>query len=263
MKTGSDVRIENYSFAKGLTAEEKALFRHHGPDSRICCPFEAVNPQFITIGNLVSINRDLRISVIRDITHHITFIADYRPGLETQVSRDDYLFEDNGIVVGDRTSIGRFCFITAARRVVIGNAVIISDRVYISDTDHRYEHPEIPILYQSMTKGGSVYIGDGSWIGVGATILNCRIGTHCVIGAHSLVTSDIPDYSVAIGSPARVIKRYNVTSRCWEETKGNQAAHEGIHNGRRFVGEEGEQNPQEDPHTRAARHEQSAGFCNT
>lgn len=259
MKTGPDERIENYSFAKELREEEKGLFRQYGPDSRVCCPFEAVNPQLISIGNLVSINRDMRVSVVTNITHHIEFIAEHCPGLENQVEHEDYLFEDASIVVGDRTSIGRFCFITATRRVVIGTAVIISDRVYISDADHRYEHPEIPILYQSMTKGGTVYIGDGSWIGVGATILNCRIGTHCVVGAHSLVTRDIPDYSVAIGSPAKVIKRYNFSSRCWEETKESGDEREGPYKPRGNDAERSEQACIDNPDTYAGRHRDSAG----
>lgn len=259
MKTGPGDRIENYSFAKGLREEEKALFRHHGPDSRICCPFEAINPQSISIGNLVSINRDMRISAIRNISHHLEFIADYCPGLERQAQKEDYTFGDPSIVIGDRTSIGRFCFITATTCVEIGTAVIISDRVYISDTDHRYENPAIPILYQSMTRGGSVRIGDGSWIGVGATLLNCRIGTHCVIGAHSVVTRDIPDYSVATGSPARVIKRFNFTSHCWEGTKEHGEARGGPRKGNSNECEGSEQDLGGNADNHAAGREESAG----
>ena len=52
-------------------------------------------------------------------------------------------------------------------------------------------------------------IGDGSWIGTGSVVLpGATIGKHCTIGANSVVTGDIPDYSVAVGAPARVIKRY-------------------------------------------------------
>ncbi len=220
MKQSTDCRIENYSFAKNLSEEEKDLFSAFGPDSRICTPFEAMNPQYICIGNYVSINRDMKISVFKDITHHINFIQQHYPGLERQVEQEEYIFESSNIIIGDCTSIGRYCFITAVNRVKIGNAVILSDRVYISDSDHRYENPDIPIMYQSMTKDGEVYIGDHSWIGVGATILNCNIGKHCVIGAHTLVIDDIPDYSVAVGTPAKVIKRYSIEGKKWERILG-------------------------------------------
>jgi acetyltransferase-like isoleucine patch superfamily enzyme len=217
MKQSPDCRIENYSFAKNLSEEEKGLFSTFGLESRVCTPFEAINPQYICIGNFVSINRDMKISVFKDFTHHINFIRQHYPGLESQVKQEDYVFEDSNIVIGDCTSIGRYCFITAANRVKIGKAVILSDRVYISDSDHRYENPDIPILYQSMTKNGSVVIGDHSFIGVGVTVLNCSIGKHCIIGGHSFVARDIPDYSIAVGTPAKVVKRFNFKIKNWEK----------------------------------------------
>lgn len=218
MKQSTDCRIENHSFAKNLSEEERNLFSAFGPDSRICTPFESMNPQHVYIGNYVSINRDMKISVFKDFTHHIDFIQQHYPGLESHVNQEDYIFDNPNIIIGDCTSIGRYCFITATSRVKIGEAVILSDRVYISDSDHRYENPDIPIIYQSMTKNGSVEIGNHSLIGVGATILNCNIGKHCIIGAHSLVTEDIPDYSVAVGTPAKVVKRFNFKTRSWERT---------------------------------------------
>lgn len=58
-----------------------------------------------------------------------------------------------------------------------------------------------------MQKGQTVTIGDGSYIGINSVIVgNVKIGKHCVIGANSVVTKDVPSYCVAVGSPARVIK---------------------------------------------------------
>lgn len=63
----------------------------------------------------------------------------------------------------------------------------------------------------------NVHIGDGSWLGTHVVIAgNITIGKHCVIGANSVVTKDIPDYSVAVGIPAKVVKRYNFDTKCWE-----------------------------------------------
>ena len=94
---------------------------------------------------------------------------------------------------------------------------MLSPNVYITDCDHAYENIEIPVMDQEIIKKDySVSIGDHSYIGINSVIVgNIRIGKHCVIGANSVVTKDIPDYSVAVGSPAKVIKRYNRRTGQW------------------------------------------------
>jgi acetyltransferase-like isoleucine patch superfamily enzyme len=84
--------------------------------------------------------------------------------------------------------------------------------VYITDQNHGYEDITRPISQQTQPER-AVVIGDGSWLGYGAVVLpGVTIGKHCVIGANSVVTSDIPDFSVAVGVPARVIRRYDATA---------------------------------------------------
>ena len=78
---------------------------------------------------------------------------------------------------------------------------------FVSPICH-YEDIETPIIEQSIGSKGNVIIGEGSWLGNNVAVISCKIGKHCVIGANSVVTHDIPDYSVAVGCPARVIKRY-------------------------------------------------------
>lgn len=58
-------------------------------------------------------------------------------------------------------------------------------------------------------------IGEGSWIGENVCVIGASVGRHCVIGANAVVTKDIPDYSVAVGAPARVIKKYNFNRGAW------------------------------------------------
>jgi acetyltransferase-like isoleucine patch superfamily enzyme len=78
--------------------------------------------------------------------------------------------------------------------------------VYITDQNHGYADLDIPISHQSMPER-PVRIGSGSWIGHGSVILpGADVGEHVVIGANSVVTGVIPDYTVAVGAPARVIK---------------------------------------------------------
>jgi acetyltransferase-like isoleucine patch superfamily enzyme len=87
--------------------------------------------------------------------------------------------------------------------------------VYITDQNHGYERTDIPISQQTQPER-AVHIGAGSWIGAGSVILpGSRIGRHVTIGANSVVTGVIADHSVAVGAPARVIRRMNGSGE-WE-----------------------------------------------
>jgi len=71
----------------------------------------------------------------------------------------------------------------------------------------------VPIIQQPVKYKGEVVIGKNSWIGENVSIIGAKIGKHCVIGANSFVNSDIPDYSIAVGTPAKVIKKLNIDER--------------------------------------------------
>ena len=127
------------------------------------------------------------------------------------------ILNDCTLFIGEGTYIGPFCHISGTQnKIVIGRKVTIADRVFISTTHHRYGDPSRPIREQGYFSKGDVIIGDGAWIGIGACILSgVQIGKGSVIGANSVVTHNIPSYSVAAGSPARVIKRYDFSSKRW------------------------------------------------
>jgi acetyltransferase-like isoleucine patch superfamily enzyme len=111
------------------------------------------------------------------------------------------------LTIEDGAYIGRFATLACIDRVRIGRDVMISDRAFIGDAFHGFSRTDLPIRDQYMTTRGPVEIGDGSWLGIGVSVLsNVKIGRHCVIGAGSVVTKDIPDYSIAAGVPARVMK---------------------------------------------------------
>ena len=108
--------------------------------------------------------------------------------------------------IGDRCLIGRGSGIVGHFSIDIGDDVWTGHHVYITDQNHGYDNLELPISRQSMPEQ-PVRIGSGSWIGHGSVVLpGADIGEHVVIGANSVVTGRIPDYSVAVGAPARVIK---------------------------------------------------------
>lgn len=112
------------------------------------------------------------------------------------------------IRIGKGSEIGERCRISITNSLVIGEKVLFSPNVYITDCDHEYRNLEIPVIDQGIVQRGQrVFIGKASYIGINTVIVgNVKIGKHCVIGANSVVTKDLPDYCVAVGSPAKVIK---------------------------------------------------------
>ena len=117
------------------------------------------------------------------------------------------------VIIGDYTRIGLRCTIIGP--VQIGNHVILAQNVAISGLNHRYEDPTLPIHQQGVTTA-LIQIGDDSWVGANSVITaGIKIGKHVVVGAGSVVTKDIPDYSIAVGNPARIIKKYDSTINEW------------------------------------------------
>jgi acetyltransferase-like isoleucine patch superfamily enzyme len=119
---------------------------------------------------------------------------------------------EEGVEIGER------CRISIANFCEIGQKVLLSPNVYITDCDHEYRNVNIPVIEQGIVVSDAVvFIGEGSYIGINSVIVgNVHIGRHCVIGANSVVTKDIPDYSIAVGVPAKVIKNYNIRTNQWE-----------------------------------------------
>jgi acetyltransferase-like isoleucine patch superfamily enzyme len=120
---------------------------------------------------------------------------------------DDVHAPARGLVIGDRCVIGGRAVITAHESIVIGDDVWFGQGVFVSDASHGYQDVETPIGLQ-LGWAHPVEIGDGSWIGHGAILLpGTRIGRNVVIGAGSVVRGEIPDHCVAVGSPAKVVRR--------------------------------------------------------
>jgi acetyltransferase-like isoleucine patch superfamily enzyme len=109
------------------------------------------------------------------------------------------------LVIGDRCVIGRNATITAHREIRIGDDVWTGNDVFISDQNHAWDDPSLPIGAQAQ-EPRPVVIGDGAWIGHGAIVLpGVVIGRRAVIAAGAVVTVSVPDFSVVGGVPARLI----------------------------------------------------------
>ena len=114
---------------------------------------------------------------------------------------------DTVVSIGDRCLIGRGSGIVGHLSIVIGDDVWTGHHVYITDQNHGYSDPDLPISMQVQPER-PVSIGSGSWLGHGSVILpGATIGRNVVIGANSVVTGTIPDHSIAVGAPARFIRR--------------------------------------------------------
>lgn len=112
------------------------------------------------------------------------------------------------IIVGSETTIGDHATFLGNGQIKIGDRVMFADNTKIVAFQHQYENVDEPISKQPTTPS-KVYIGDNSWIGINVTIVgDVEIGRHCVIAAGSVVTKSIPDFSVAAGVPAKVVKKY-------------------------------------------------------
>jgi acetyltransferase-like isoleucine patch superfamily enzyme len=109
--------------------------------------------------------------------------------------------------------------ITSVREVLVGDYVLTANNVYISDNLHGFENISVPIMHQPVQFKKAVSIGDGCWLGENVCVIGARIGKNCAIGANAVVVDDIPDYSVAVGVPARVIRQFDQTAQKWISTR--------------------------------------------
>lgn len=133
------------------------------------------------------------------------------------------------ILIGDRTLIGRFCHITAVRRIEIGQGVLFGEGVLIADHDHRFEDPVAAPRDQPLSPGRPVRIGDNCWLGDHAAILaGVTLGRHVIVGANATVTRDVPDDTVVTGRPARPVSRYDPDRKTWVTLAGAGSAGEDL-----------------------------------
>ncbi len=103
--------------------------------------------------------------------------------------------------------------VASQQLVEIGENCMLANGCFVSDADHRHDDPDKPITWQGFQSKGPTRIGDNCWLGANVVVTSgVTIGERCVIGANSVVTRDIEPFSVAVGLPARVIKRVEYQS---------------------------------------------------
>lgn len=107
--------------------------------------------------------------------------------------------------IGDRVGIRPFCTISAAESVVIEDDVVIASYTSVIDSDHTFAQGRPNVMHNGIVTA-PIRIGRGTWIAERVAVLRgATIGRCCIIGANSVVRGDIPDFSIAVGAPARVV----------------------------------------------------------
>ncbi len=120
--------------------------------------------------------------------------------------------------IEDKVTVGLCTMISAVKKIHIQKNVLISQHCFIGDHNHEYKDITTPIRFQGLTNIKPIIIKEGAWIGANCTICTgVTIGKNSVVGANSVVTKSIPDFSVSVGTPAKVIKRFNKKTEAWEK----------------------------------------------
>lgn len=110
------------------------------------------------------------------------------------------------ISIGSNTTIGDYCSLYGQAGLSIGANVLVASGVRIVPSSHVFEDVSVPINAQGMV-GKGVRIGDDTWIGTNVVVLDgVTIGQGAIVGAGSVVTRDVPEYGIAVGSPAKVVR---------------------------------------------------------
>ncbi|MGL4306006.1 MAG: acyltransferase [Mycobacteriaceae bacterium] len=127
---------------------------------------------------------------------------------------------EGSLRIGDKVVFGKDNVVNTYLDIEIGASTLVADWCYICDFDHKMDDVTMPIKDQGIIKG-PVRIGPDTWVSAKVTILrHTIIGRGCVLGAHAVVKGSIPDYSIAVGAPAKVVKN---RMKDWEAAAAKRA----------------------------------------
>jgi acetyltransferase-like isoleucine patch superfamily enzyme len=185
-------------------------FATDAPGLILRLPYDIRNPQRIRIG------RDVKIGA-----NAMLLLLDEYPGEWLRHPEGDHVAQtfEPELVIGDRVTATSGLQIAVYERVTIEDDVLIAANVYISDGMHASRRGDVPYRYQGIERIAPVRVGRGTWIGQNVVILpGVTIGAHAIIGANAVVAHDVPDGCVAVGAPARVVRRWDAAGERWVGT---------------------------------------------
>lgn len=172
----------------------KLGYKKCGKKSVIYKPLIVLNKKYLSLGDRVTIREGARIELLSEWYEH-----KFSPQ----------------IMIGSDTSFEQNCHIISAGTIKIGENCVFSARVFITNVDHDYSRINTNILKQNLIVK-DVTIGNNCFFGMDSKVFSgVTIGDNVIVGANALVTKDIPPYSVVVGSPAKIIKKYDFNLNRW------------------------------------------------
>jgi acetyltransferase-like isoleucine patch superfamily enzyme len=178
-------RLARRAASKGFSLLSSGAFANFGSSSVVELPVRIGGERHIAIGDGVFVGAGSWLQVIEG------------------AQADAIVIE-----IGDGTSIAGSCVLSAAESIRLGRRVLFARNVYVADHSHAFEDTAQPVLDQGITQVGAVEICDGAWLGQNVFVgPGVRIGIGAVVGANAVVLDDVPDHCVAVGAPARVVRR--------------------------------------------------------
>jgi acetyltransferase-like isoleucine patch superfamily enzyme len=118
------------------------------------------------------------------------------------------------LTIGEGTFLNLGVQVAAIDEVTIGRHCMFANGCFVTDGNHRFDDPELPVPWQGFTSKGPTRIGDNVWCGANVVVTSgVTVGERCVVGANSVVTSDLPPFSIAAGAPARVLRTIDYGER--------------------------------------------------
>lgn len=118
--------------------------------------------------------------------------------------------------IGDHCFIGRENYFNTGRAIRIGDYCLTANNCRFLGSSHDIRVPTIPYLARPAVADEEITVGPNCWLGDGATVLaSVTIGYGSIVGAATVVTKDVPPYSIVVGNPGRVVKRYSPSKQGW------------------------------------------------
>jgi acetyltransferase-like isoleucine patch superfamily enzyme len=168
---------------------------HCGNDVRIQRPHRIANPGCITVGDRTIVGRGALIEPILKYAN-----VRYSPK----------------IVIGTDVYIGPHLYMACVGRITIGDGSVLSENVFVNDSNHGFDPERGPIMQQELVHPGDITIGRNCFLGLRSAIMpGVTLGEHCIVGINAVVTKSFPAYSMIAGAPAIRVKRYSPEEKQW------------------------------------------------
>lgn len=204
-----------YRMGETYVAEDLPRFANEPKNLRIELPRRLAGTEQMHIGNDVSIGPN---SFLLAQTYYPTEVMRH-PQRPMAVQHFD-----PRVVIGHRVTATASLTIGAMQSIVIEDDVMFASNVLLSDGLHGFQHAHEPYKYQPMWRIAPIVIGRGSWIGQNVVVMpGVTIGELAIVGANSVVTHNIPARCIALGNPARVVKRWDAVQETWVGVRGARA----------------------------------------